>query len=190
VTTTVPPGEVTQLLLAWGNGDVAALDKLVPIVKAELHRLANHYLHQERAGHTLQATALVNEAYLRLIEWKSVQWQNRAHFLGVSAQLMRRVLVDYARSRGYQKRGGAAIRVSLEDVDLSSNTQPNLIEIDEALTRLAAIDPRKARLVELRFFGGLTVEEIAEVLTVSPRTVKREWSLTQAWLYCALTSES
>jgi RNA polymerase sigma-70 factor, ECF subfamily len=185
------PGEITELLVAWGNGDESALGTLVPIVEAELHRLAQHYLNHERAGHTLQPTALVNEAYVRLIEWKGVQWRNRAHFLGVSAQLMRRILVDYARRHRRLKRGGDdAIRVSFANATVSTGgPELDLLDIDEALTRLAVVDPRKSQIVELRFFGGLSVEETAEALTISPRTVKREWSLAQAWLYCALRGE-
>jgi RNA polymerase sigma factor (TIGR02999 family) len=139
---------------------------------------------QEKPGHTLQATALVNEAYLRLIDWKNVRWQNRAHFFGVSAQLMRRILVDYARGRKYQKRGGGAVKVSLEEAAIISSEQPaDFVALDDALNELAEMDPRKSRIVELRFFGGLSVEETAEVLKISPRTVLREWSLAQAWLY-------
>jgi RNA polymerase sigma factor (TIGR02999 family) len=162
---------------------------LVPIVERELHRLASHYLSQERTRHTLQTTALVNEAYVRLIEWKNVRWESRTHFLGVSAQLMRRILVDYARRQSTLKRGGGeAIKVSLEDATVfPAGRGTDLLEVDEVLTRLAAIDPRKSRIVELRFFGGLSVEETADVLAISSRTVKREWSLAQAWLYKALT---
>jgi RNA polymerase sigma factor (TIGR02999 family) len=178
------PKEITQLLLSWSDGDEAALERLAPLVHAELYRLAKHYMSQEKPGHTLQATALVNEAYLRLIDWKNVRWQNRAHFFGVSAQLMRRILVDYARSRNYQKRGGGAVKVSLEEAAIISSQQPaDFVALDDALNELAEMDPRKSRIVELRFFGGLNVEETAEVLKISPRTVIREWSLAQAWLY-------
>jgi RNA polymerase sigma factor (TIGR02999 family) len=178
------PKEITQLLLSWSDGDEAALERLAPLVHAELYRLAKHYMSQEKPGHTLQATALVNEAYLRLIDWKNVRWQNRAHFFGVSAQLMRRILVDYARSRNYQKRGGGAVKVSLEEAAIISSEQPaDFVALDDALNELAEMDPRKSRIVELRFFGGLNVEETAEVLKISPRTVIREWSLAQAWLY-------
>jgi len=178
---------VTQLLLAWSNGDPIALKKLVPLVERELHRLAQRYLNKERPGHTLQATALVNEAYLRLVDWKNVQWQNRAHFLGVSAQLMRRILVDHARRHQFLKRGGNAVKVSLEDQPVAAPERgTDLVALDDALQVLAAMDSRKSQIVELRFFGGLSIEETAEVLKISPRTVKREWSLAQAWLYCEL----
>jgi RNA polymerase sigma factor (TIGR02999 family) len=164
--------------------------RLAPLVEAELYRLARRYMRGERAGHTLQTTALVNEAYLKLIDWKSVRWQNRAHFLGVAAQLMRRVLVSYARSRKYEKRGGGALKVSLEEVAIASQERgTDLVALDDALTSLAAFDPRKSRIVELRFFGGLSVEETAEVLKISPRTVMREWSLAQAWLYRELSRD-
>ncbi len=176
--------EVSQLLLAWSDGDETALEKLVPLVETELHRLAHLYLRQEHPGHTLQTTALVNEAYLRLIDWKNVHWQNRAHFFGVSAGLMRRILVDHARSHHYRKRGGEAIRVSLsEAAETPRERTADLVALDEALNNLAALDARKSRIVELRFFGGLSVEETAEVLRVSSRTVMREWGLAQAWLY-------
>jgi len=188
--TTPSPNEVTQLLLAWSDGDPAALDKLIPLVYEELHRLAQGYLHREAPGHTLQTTALVNEAYLRLIDWKSMRWQNRAHFFGVSAQLMRRILVDFARSRHYAKRGGGGHRVSLDEAAVvSAERDADFLALDEALARLAAIDPRKSQVVELRFFEGLSVEEIAEVLKVSPRTVMREWSLARAWLYRELSAK-
>ena len=181
---TPSPHEITQLLIAWSNGDRSALEKLTPLVHAELYRLARHYMSHESPGHTLQATALVNEAYLRLIDWKNVHWQNRAHFFGVSARLMRHILVDYARSRKYQKRGGGAIQVSLDEAAvISKEGVADFIALDDALTSLAEIDPRKSQVVELRFFGGLSVDETAEVLKISPRTVMREWSLAQAWLY-------
>jgi len=176
--------DLTQLLVAWGEGDRAALEQLTPLVEAELHRLARHYMARERRGHTLQTTALVNEVYLRLIDWKRVRWQNRAHFFGVSAHLMRRILVDYARRRGYQKRAGAALKVSLEDATVMVEERGiDLVALDEALTRFSTLDARKSRIVELRFFAGLSVEETADVLKVSPRTVMREWGLAQAWLY-------
>lgn len=184
------PQNITQLLLAWNDGDRAALEKLVPIVEAELRRLALGYLKRERPDHTLQPTALVNEAYLRLLDLKSAGWQNRTHFLGVAASVMRRILVDYARRHRNLKRGGQFVRVSLDEEVISPAVQSaDLVALDEALERLAAIDARKSRIVELRFFGGLSVEETAEVLKVSPRTVKREWSLAQAWLYCELIGE-
>jgi RNA polymerase sigma-70 factor (ECF subfamily) len=184
------PVEVTQLLKAWTEGDQAALEKLVPQVHAELFRLAKRYMGQERPGHILQTTALVNEAYLRLIDWKNVSWQNRAHFFGVSAQLMRRILVDFARSRDYLKRGGEAQHVSLEEAAIVTHEKDgDFIALDDALNSLAVIDPRKSQIVELRFFGGLSVEETAEVLGISPRTVKREWSMAQAWLHRELNKK-
>ncbi len=178
------PHEVTQLLQAWSDGDAEALDQLVPLVYGELHRLARHYMGGERPGHTLQITELVNEAYVRLVDWKNVRWQNRAHFFGVAAQMMRRILVDFARSRHYAKRGGETRRVSLsEAAGVSAERGEDFIALDDALKSLAAFDARKGRIVELRFFGGLSVEETAEVLKISPRTVMREWSLAQAWLH-------
>ncbi len=176
--------EVTQLLLAWSDGDQTALDQILPLVHGELHRLARRYMQRERVGHALQTTALVNEAYLRLVDWKNVHWQSRAHFFGVAAQLMRRILVDFARSRRYTKRGGKAVQVSLEEAaTLSHDRGRDLIALDDALKSLAKLDSRKAQIVELKFFGGLSVEEAAEVLKVSPRTVMREWNLARAWLY-------
>jgi len=173
---------VTQLLIDWSQGDQAALAQLIPLVYGELHRLAQHYLRGERRGHTLQTSALINEAFLRLIEQR-VGWQNRAHFFGVSAELMRRILVDYARQQRYAKRGGEQQRVSLEAAaELSPVRDKDLIALDEALTSLAAFDPRQSRIVELRYFGGLTIEETAEVLGLSHTTVEREWSLARAWL--------
>jgi len=188
--TTPSPQEVTQLLLAWSQGDQSALDQLIPLVHAELHRLAHRCMDRERAGHTLQTTALVNEAYLRLIDSSQVRWQNRAHFFAVAAQLMRRILVDFARSRHNLKRGGAAQRVSLDEALLvPQEPDPDLIALDEALNVLAALDPRQARAVELRFFGGLSVEETAEVLQVSPETVHRDWRVAKAWLLRELDRE-
>jgi RNA polymerase sigma factor (TIGR02999 family) len=184
--------EVTQLLLAWGGGDEEALNKLVPLIHAELHRLARHYMRQERGGHTLQTTALVNEAYLKLVDWRNqnVQWQNRAHFFGVSAQVMRHILVDHARANRYQKRGGGQVNLSLDEaLTVSTEKSADLVALDDALKSLARIDERKARIVELRFFGGLSVDETAEVLKISPRTVMRDWSLAQAWLYRELSRE-
>jgi RNA polymerase sigma factor (TIGR02999 family) len=184
------PHEVTRLLQAWSDGNQEALDQLVPLVYEELHRLARHYMIHERPGHTLQTTELVNEAYVRLIDWKNVKWQNRAHFFGVAAQMMRRVLVDFARSRHYVKRGGGARRVSLAEAALvSAERGEDFIALDAALKSLATIDERKSRIVELRFFGGLSVEETAEVLKISPRTVMRDWSLAQAWLHRELSGE-
>jgi RNA polymerase sigma factor (TIGR02999 family) len=172
--------EVTQLLLAWSDGDQAALDQIIPLVYGELHRLARRYMQRERVGHTLQTTALINEAYLRLVDWKNVQWQNRAHFFGVAAQLMRRILVDCARPRRYAKRGGKAVQVSFEEVaTLSHERGRDLIALDDALKSLVRLDRRKAQIVELRFFGGLSVEETAEVMEVTPRTVMREWTLRE-----------
>jgi RNA polymerase sigma factor (TIGR02999 family) len=178
------PQEITQLLVAWSDGDQAALDELTPLVYEELHRLAHRYMRGERAGHTLQTTALVNEAYTRLIDWKNVRWQNRAHFFGVSAQLMRRILVDFARARDYQKRGRGMRAVTLNDaINVSNEKGVDLIALDEALSALAQLDPRQSKVVELRFFGGLTNEEAAEVLNVSVATARRDWSLARAWLH-------
>jgi RNA polymerase sigma-70 factor, ECF subfamily len=176
--------EITQLLLAWSDGDQAALEKLTPLVYAELRRLAKGYMFGERPGHTLQTTALINEAYLRLIDWKNVRWQGRAHFFGVAAQLMRRILVDFARARHYAKRGGAAQQISLDEaVTIHEDRCAEFIALDEALKSLAEIDPRKSQVVELRFFGGLSAKETAEALKVSQRTVEREWNSARAWLY-------
>jgi len=178
-----PPGQVTELLHAWREGDQGALDRLIPLVHAELHRLAHHYMLGERASHTLQTTALINEAYLRLVNASQVTWANRAHFLAVSANLMRRILVDFARSRGYQKRGGDVVRVEFDEGrSPSSRTGADVIAVDDALEALAALDERGAKVVELRFFGGLSEDETAEVLGVSTRTVKREWASAKAWL--------
>jgi RNA polymerase sigma factor (TIGR02999 family) len=182
--------EITQLLLAWSDGDQAALEKLTPLVYAELHRLAKGYMFGERPGHTLQTTALINEAYMRLIDWKNVRWQGRAHFFGVAAQVMRRILVDFARARHYTKRGGAAPQVSLDEaVTIHEDRSAELIALDEALKSLAEIDPRKSQVVELRFFGGLSAKETAEALKVSLRTVEREWNSARAWLYRELRGE-
>jgi RNA polymerase sigma factor (TIGR02999 family) len=175
--------EVTRLLIAWSEGDEAALEKLIPLVYQELRRLAKLYLKRERPGHSLQTTALVHEAYLRLIDSSRVRWQNRAHFFAVSAQLMRRILVDFARSRRYLKRGGEAQHVSLgEALDIAEARGAALIALDDALLALARIDERKSRVVELRYFGGLSVEETAETLKVSTETVKRDWRLARTWL--------
>lgn len=176
--------EVTQLLLAWGHGDEAALNRLVPHVEAELHRLAQLYLSHERANHTLQPTALVNEAFVRLIDGQRVQWQNRAHFFGVTAQLMRRILVDHARRHQQEKRGGDWLRVSLVEADQSpQEDSASILALDEALASLEKFDPRKSRIVELKFFGGLSQEEIAEVMGLALRTVQRDWNLARAWLF-------
>jgi RNA polymerase sigma factor (TIGR02999 family) len=175
--------EISLLLEAWSRGDPSAFERLVPLVYGELHRLAHRYMAREHAGRTLQTTALVNEAYLRLVDANQIQWQNRAHFFAISAQLMRRILVDFARSRGYQKRGGNLHKVSFDEaMTVTPETDPDLIELDDALSTLAAIDPRKAKVVELRFFGGLSVDETAEVLKVSPDTVMRDWRLAKVWL--------
>jgi RNA polymerase sigma factor (TIGR02999 family) len=180
---TCSPKEITRLLVAWGDGDAKALEELTPLVYQQLHRLAHHYLRNERTGHTLQTSALVNEAYLRLIDWKNVRWENRAHFFGVSAQLMRRILVDFARSRRYEKRGGGAPAIQLDEAALiSGETSTDMVALNDALLSLAKLDDRQSRVVELRFFGGLTVEETAEVLKVSEATVRRDWSLARAWL--------
>jgi RNA polymerase sigma-70 factor, ECF subfamily len=180
--------EITQLLLDWNNGDRAALDDLLPVVYRDLRRLAHHYMSRERAGHTLQTTALVNEVYLRLIDQRSVSWQNRAHFFGIASQLMRRILIDHARSRRYAKRGGGAHQVSLDESAIVSRERgAELIAIDDALSDLESYDARKSRIVELRFFGGLNIEETAEVLAISPTTVQREWRSAKAWLYHAIS---
>ena len=175
-------GEVTTLLKAWSDGDQTALDKLTPIVYNELHRLAGRYMKGERPGHSLQTTALVNEAYVRLVDYKRMQWQHRAHFFAVSAQLLRRILVEHAR-RYNLKRGGRIPHVSLDEVAVAGGRSSDLVALDDAMKALAEIDPRKEQVVELRFFGGLSVEETAEVLKVSAVTVMRDWSTAKAWLY-------
>jgi len=180
--------EVTELLMAWSNGDSAALERLTPLVYQELRRLARHYMAQERPGHTLQATALVNEAYLRMIEINRMRWQNRAHFFAVSAQMMRRILVEFARRRHRHKRGGEAQRVTLDDALPVSATGTDFVALDDALTALSAMDLRLSQVVELRFFGGLTVGETAEVLKVSPETVMRDWKTARVWLLRELSS--
>jgi RNA polymerase sigma factor (TIGR02999 family) len=183
-----PSREVTELLLAWTQGQQTALDKLVPLVHAELRRIARRYMYRERPGHTLQTTALVNEAYLRLVDARQVRWQNRAHFFAVSAQLMRRILVDFARSKHYLKRGGGAQKLTFDEALVRSPEQgQDLVALDYALTALAVIDERKSRVVELRFFGGLSVEETAEVLKISPDSVMRDWRLAKAWLAREMT---
>jgi RNA polymerase sigma factor (TIGR02999 family) len=185
-----PSRGATALLLAWSRGDPAALDRLVPLVYEELRRLARRHLRRERVGHTLQATALVNEAYLRLIEVKQVRWQNRAHFLAMASRMMRRILVDSARGRRYQKRGGGAERVSLDEALLVSNEPTrDLVALDDALNALAVFDVRKSQVVEMRFFGGLSVDETAEVLGVSPDTVMRDWRLAKVWLLRELSRQ-
>lgn len=177
------PPQVTELLLAWSKGDKAALDRLVPLVSAELHRLAHRYMEREPAGHTLQTTALVNEAYVRLVDARHVDWHDRAHFFAVAASLMRRILVDDARRRRYRKRGGGVATISLDDEQVAS-PQPaaDVVAVHEALETLAGFDPKGARIVELRFFGGLNEDETAEVIGVSPRTIRREWAAARAWL--------
>jgi RNA polymerase sigma-70 factor, ECF subfamily len=178
-----PTHEVTQLLKAWTGGDQTALEKLTSLVYEQLHRVAQRYMAGQRPGHTLQATALVNEVYLRLVDCGQVNWQDRAHFFAMSAQLMRRILIDFARSRGYQKRGGGMPRISLEDApSVGSEPDPNIVALDDALRVLAKVDSRKSRVVELRFFGGLSVEETAEVLGISAETVGRDWKMAKMWL--------
>ena len=177
------PAPITGLLQAWSDGDEQALDRLVPLVEGELRRLARVYMARERRDHTLQVTALVNEAFLRLTGARNVRWESRAHFLGIAAQLMRRVLVDHARSRGFQKRGGTDRKVPLDDAVLALPASTvDLLALDRALEMLAAVDPRKSRVVEMRYFGGMTVEETAHALGVSPETVKRDWRLAKLWL--------
>lgn len=177
------PRDVTQLLVAWNNGDETAREALVQLVYDELHRLAHQYMNRERHGHTLQTSALVNEAFLRLVDQREVRWQNRAHFFAISAQMMRRILVDYARSRQSEKRGGEFIRVSLDEQLIVSDEQNDeVVALDDALKMLAIMDQRKCRIVELRFFAGLSIEEAAAVLGISPGTVMREWTLAKAWL--------
>ncbi len=184
---TPPGGQVTDFLRAWSDGDRVALDHLIPIVYDELHRLARRYMKGERPGHSLQTTALVNEAYLRLVDYKNMKWQNRAHFFAVSAQLMRRILVDHAR-RHNLKRGGGVHHVSLDDTAIvGGERDADLVALDDAMNLLAQLDPRKVQVVEMRFFGGLSVEETAEVLKVSAITVMRDWSTAKAWLYRELT---
>jgi RNA polymerase sigma factor (TIGR02999 family) len=182
------PQEVTVLLQAWRGGDKAALEKLMPVVYGELRRLAHRYMVREKVDHTLQTTALVNEAYLRLVDLKRIEWQDRAHFFAISANFMRRILVDFARSRRYRKRGGDAKKVTLDE-SLFARPEPgtDLVRLDDALSALAEFDPRKAKVVELRFFGGLSEEEAAEVLKTSRETVKRDWRLAKVWLLCELS---
>lgn len=183
--------EVTELLIQWCNGDESALERLIPLVQKELHRRAHNYMRREAPGHILQTADLVQEAYLRLMNQKRVHWQNRAHFFAIAAHIMRRILLNYARDQKRKKRGGNAIRISISDVDIMSDEKSvELILLDEALTRLALIDERKSRIVELRYFGGLTVEETAEVLKISPQTVRRDWDLAKAWLVREITNEA
>ncbi|HEU4713145.1 MAG TPA: ECF-type sigma factor [Pyrinomonadaceae bacterium] len=181
--------DLTQLLEAWSDGEEQALEKLAPLVHAELYRLAKRYMSRERPNHLLQTSALINEAYIRLIDWKNVRWQNRAHFFGVAAQIMRRILVDFARRRPRVDREQEAVQMSLDEaLTVSSERDPDLLALDEALKSLAEIDERKSRIVELRFFGGLSVEETAEVMHTSTITVIREWNKAKAWLYRELTT--
>ena len=185
----LPASEITQLLNAWRQGDQDALERLAPVVESELRRLARVFLRKEAAGNILQPTALVNEAYLRLIEWDTVQWQNRAHFYAVAAKMMRRVLVNQAIAHRRQKRGAGAVLVSLTEAGESADRSADVIALDEALLSLAKFDDRKSRIVELRFFGGLTADVSAEVLGVSSRTVHREWDLARAWLFRELRGQ-
>ena len=182
--------DVSTLLRAWSDGDQSALKGLTPIVYDELHRLAHRYLERERPGHTLQTTALVNEAYIRLVDYKRMQWQDRAHFLAASAQVMRRILVDHARGHNV-KRGAGVQHVSLDEAGVTGGDQASdLVALDDAMNALARLDPRKAQIIEMRFFGGLSVEETAEVLKVSPATVRRDWSIAKFWLYRELSGET
>jgi len=182
------PEEITVLLRAWSDGDQSALEKLIPLVYAELHRLARRYMGREHAGHTLQTSALVNEAYLRLVDTRGMRWQNRTHFFAVSAKIMRRILVDFARASQNLKRGGGARPVSLDEaLIVSPECGADLIALDEALHRLGVLNPRQSHVVELRYFGGLNEDEVAEALKVSSRTVRHEWSLARAWLYRELS---
>ena len=182
--------EVTQLLRAWVEGDASACDQLYRVVYSELRRLAHHYMHRENPGHTLQTTALVNEAYLRLAHNKDVDWKDRAHFFAVSANIMRRILIDEARARRAERRGGDAQQIALDElVDIPQAPTPDLLALDEALHRLARVDERKGKVVELRYFGGLTVEETAEVLGVTPVTIKRHWRMAKAWLHGRMQNE-
>jgi RNA polymerase sigma-70 factor, ECF subfamily len=183
--------DITMLLQAWNNGDASALDQLTPLIYRELEQLARHYMSRERPGNTLETGAVLNEAFMRLVRWKAARWENRSHFYGLAAQIMRRVLVDHARSRGYQKRGGALRPVSLDEAPvISAEEPPDFVALNEALDRLAAFDERKSKVVELRFFGGLNNEETAEVLHISPFTVIRDWNLAKAWLLRELRGEN
>lgn len=183
------PNEISLLLAEWSSGNQAALDKLYPLVYDELRRMAHRYMSRERRGHTLQTTALINEAYLRLVEQRDVHWSNRAHFFGIASQMMRRILIDHARRYEYAKRGGGAQHVSLDEAAyVAKESARDLLELDEALSRLAEVDNRRARVVEMRFFGGLDNEEIAAVLKISPNTVTRDWKMARAWLYKELSN--
>ncbi len=190
---TTPPSTrqaVTQLLGEWSGGDEGALEKLIPLVQPELHRLAHYYMSRERAGHTLQTTALINEAYLQLTDKTQPSWQNRTHFMAVAAQLMRRIMVDHARARQTLKRGAGALRVTLDEAALVTEKRADeLLALDEALEKLAEFDRRRSEIVEMRYFGGLTVEEIADVLKIHANTVMRDWRAAKAWLHAELTTE-
>jgi len=190
MTTPLPSQQVTQLLADWSGGDSDALDRLLPLAQPELHRLAHHYMSREAIGHTLQTTALLNEAYLQLVDDPKRSWQNRTHFVAAAAQLMRRIMVDHARERRALKRGGGALKVSLDDAALvTERRSEELLALDEALQELAALDPRKSQIVELRYFGGMTIEETATFLKMSHRSVEREWTMAKAWLYRALSGK-
>jgi RNA polymerase sigma-70 factor, ECF subfamily len=190
MTIPLPSQQVTQLLADWSGGDSGALDRLIPLVQPELHRLAHHYMSREAIGHTLQTTALLNEAYLQLVDDPKRSWQNRTHFVAAAAQLMRRIMVDHARERRALKRGGGALKVSLDDAALvTERRSEELLALDEALQELAALDPRKSQIVELRYFGGMTIEETATFLKMSHRSVEREWTMAKAWLYRALSGK-
>ena len=183
--------EITKLLVQWSDGNQAALDELFPLVYDELHRLASRYMSRERKGHTLQTTALINEAYVRLVDQKNVHWQNRSHFFAISARIMRRILVDHVRRRGYAKRGGDIRRVSLDETaHIAKEPSAELLLLDEALTKLAKIDERRSKVVELRHFGGLSNDEIATLLNVSTNTITRDWNLARAWLYQQLAGSN
>jgi RNA polymerase sigma-70 factor, ECF subfamily len=187
---TESPPEITQLLIGWGKGDERALERLMPLVYSELRRMAGNFMRRQSPGHTLQATALVNEAYMRLIDSSRVNWQSRTHFFAICAQLMRRILVDFARKKNSLKRGGDRVQITLsERVEQPIEKQEDLVSLDEALDRLAEFSPRQARIVELRYFAGLTDEQIAETLEISSRTVRRDWSVARAWLYRELSNE-
>ena len=186
-----PQHQITQLLAEWSDGNQAALDELYPLVYEELHRLARRYMSRERKGHTLQTTALINEAYVRLVDQRNVRWANRSHFFAISAQIMRRILIDHARRHAYAKRGGGAKQVSLEEAAIVAPDQASeLVRLDEALKSLAKLDERRCHVVEMRYFGGLSNEEIAGVLKVSENTVTRDWNLARAWLYQQLTGSA
>ncbi len=181
--------QITRLLAGWGRGDPAALDELTPLIYDELHRIAHRYMQRERPGHTLQTSALINEAYIRLIDQREGRWQNRAHFFAIASKLMRRILVDRARSKGYAKRGGNAQQVSLDErVAIAGGRETDLVALDDALKDLEALDERKSRIVDMRFFGGMSLEEVAEALRISVPTVEREWRAARAWLHKAVTS--